>query len=174
MKPLNSKLLQNFIKLALQSLHGEWVLLGGALLPTLGIEHRNTTDIDFLGLSDESYNDRALALMKLCDKLELPIETINQGALFFLLKINNFRKDLIVLEKNKRCTLFRPNITLFIKLKLDRFSESDYLDCLAMIKWSQKNNEKPNFRELRNLIKQKTKKANPEKRERYEALLMHI
>ena len=48
--PLNSTLLTEFLKRAGERLYGEWLLVGGTLLPAVGIDVRATVDIDLLGL----------------------------------------------------------------------------------------------------------------------------
>ena len=46
MTPLNPKLLKKLLDAAVEKLDGEWILLGGTLLPALGIESRPTVDVD--------------------------------------------------------------------------------------------------------------------------------
>lgn len=48
MKSLDTKLLKEFLKRAGERLHGDWLLVGGTLLPAVGIDSRSTTDIDLV------------------------------------------------------------------------------------------------------------------------------
>ena len=69
----------------------------------------------------------------------LPVETINQAAGLFLRKIANWNKMLVPLIKGT-ATIYRPNVTLFLLLKMERLSESDLGDCIEFIKFSKKKN----------------------------------
>ena len=65
MKELSSKLLKKFLIQAGKTLEGEWILIGGTVLPLLGLDFRITTDIDLIPLNKKSNNESTLALMKL-------------------------------------------------------------------------------------------------------------
>src|SRR5438552_100562 len=127
MKSLNSKLLSDFLKLAGIKLKGRWLLVGGTLLPAVGLEIRSTVDIDLIGISDKEAA-QSLELMALAESLGLPVETINQAAAFFLKKIGFQEADLLPLHKGKNATIFRPSIELYLRLKIPRLSASDLLD----------------------------------------------
>ncbi|MBU6376642.1 MAG: hypothetical protein KGQ59_11640, partial [Bdellovibrionales bacterium] len=140
MTPLDSKLLQKLLDAAAETLDGEWLLLGGTLLPALGVDTRPTVDVDLVSL-EKSSNEQSLKLMALAESLHLPVETINQAAAYFLEKAGYTRGDLIVLKKGRRATLYRPSVTLFWKLKISRLSESDLSDCLHYLKFSRNRGE---------------------------------
>lgn len=142
MSLINKLLLKKFLKSALESLTGEWVLMGGTVLPLLKIEHRVTTDIDFVGLSKPT-QEETLKLMEISEKLGLPIESINQAAAYFLFKIPNFKQHLVILERTQKTTVYRPDMILYVELKLPRLSESDLMDCIEYIKFSKSNKELP-------------------------------
>ena len=127
-KTLNSKILAEFLKRAGERLEGEWLLVGGTLLPAVGIDVRSTVDIDFLGLG-KNEGGHALELMEIAESLGLSVETVNQAASFFLKKAGYDRSDLIVLFKGSAATIFRPSLLLYFKLKLARFTETDQVDC---------------------------------------------
>lgn len=161
---LNQSTLRKFLKLAGDHLKGEWILIGGTVLPALGIDHRSTVDIDLIGLSD---NERVqtLALMELAEKLGLPIETINQAGDYFLQKISDFKEHLIPLHRGKTATIYRPDATLFLKLKLPRLSESDLADCLEFLKLSRANHEPIDRKSILTAIKkEQMKSSNSEQR----------
>lgn len=50
MKTLDSKLVKYLLQRAEKSISGEWILVGGSLLPALGLDYRSTLDIDLIGL----------------------------------------------------------------------------------------------------------------------------
>lgn len=151
MTALDSRLLKKLLDAAVETLDGEWILLGGTLLPALGVETRPTVDVDLVSLKKSS-NEQSLKLMALAESLGLPVETINQAAGYFLEKSGYTRKDLIVLKKGKRATLFRPTVTLFWKLKINRLSEADLGDCLRYLKFSRDQREPVDNTVLRGLV----------------------
>jgi hypothetical protein len=130
---IDRKLLSRFVKLAADRLEGRWVLLGGTLLPLLGIEYRVTTDIDVAGL-DRADQAQTLELMEIAAELGLPVESINQAAAYFLMKLKPFEDHLILLHRGKQAEILRPDLHLFLMLKAGRLSPSDLTDCLALIK----------------------------------------
>lgn len=140
MTTLDSKLLQKLLESAAETLDGEWVLLGGTLLPALGLDTRPTVDVDLVSLEKNS-NEKSFQLMQLAESLGLPVETINQAAAYFLEKTGYTRVDLILLKKGSRATIYRPTLTLFWKLKIGRLSESDLSDCLHYLKFSKEHGE---------------------------------
>jgi len=133
-------LLKKFLKLAGDQLTGDWVLMGGTVLPLLGIHYRTTVDIDLVGTTEKQLTQN-LKLMEIAETLKLPVETINQAGAYFLHKLPNFRDHLIVLHHGKHATLFRPDLELFIELKMDRLSDTDYHDCVEFIRYVKANNE---------------------------------
>ncbi len=61
-------------------------------------------------------------------------EAINQAGAFFLNRIPNWKDNLVPIIKKKDFSLSRPNSFLFLQLKIARLSESDFGDCLNMLK----------------------------------------
>ncbi len=125
---LNAQLLEKFLKLAARKLEGKWLLVGGTLLPAVGLDIRSTMDIDLLGLGKKEAS-QALELMELSDSLGLPVETVNQAAAFFLKKAGYEEKDLLPLLNGPKATIYRPSVHLYWKLKIGRLSETDVIDC---------------------------------------------
>ena len=72
------------------------MLIGGTVLPLLGIDHRVTMDIDLIPLKPDKENSSLLSLMELAEKLDLPVETINSAGLYFLKKIPNYHTELVI------------------------------------------------------------------------------
>ena len=64
MKALDRKLLQRFLNLAVERLQGEWLLIGGTVLPLLGVDLRTTTDIELLPLDAKDANSSLLSFME--------------------------------------------------------------------------------------------------------------
>lgn len=139
MTRLTPKTLKNFLSLTSEKLNGDWLLVGDTLLPALGLNVRATIDIDFVSLSGTQ--DQTLELMSLAEELELPIDCINQAAAFFVRKTGVNKKDLILLKKGKRATIYRPSLELYWKLKLSRMSETDLQDCEHYYHYCHANNE---------------------------------
>ena len=158
--------MKQFKSLAGDQLKGDWVVLGGTVLPFLNSTYRVTVDIDIAPIKKEM--DQTLKLMEICEQLKLPIETINRAASFFLYKIDKFEENLEILHKGKSASIFIPNLILFINLKIDRFSESDYTDCLEYIKYYKKNKKEIPIKEILILVKKKLKsEKNQHKKDRY-------
>lgn len=171
MKALDRKTLARFLRLAGDRLEGDWVLVGGALLPLLGVRHRVTIDIDIAGPQDAS-GEQSLILMEIAEQLGLPVEAINQAAAFFLRRIDGWQEDLILLHRGKGATIYRPNVTLFVILKLGRMSESDLADCLEFIKLGARRGERPDRARIRQAVNKMSRQAlSAQKRKRLKALL---
>ena len=71
---MKTKVLKKLVNKALRSLKGDWVLIGGTVLPLVGIEYRVTVDIDMIAFEDQG-NDSMLSLMEPAESLDLPATT---------------------------------------------------------------------------------------------------
>jgi hypothetical protein len=160
MKPLTKEILQKFLQQARTHLKGEWVLIGGTLLPLLGLDYRSTTDIDLVGLSAREQG-QALSLMELAERLGLPVETINQAGAHFLNKIPRFKNHLILLEKGLSAKIYRPDLYLYVALKIQRLSESDMNDCLKYLEFSISEEETGQLQKALACIEKELKKTQP-------------
>ena len=152
MKELDAKLLKKFLHLAGNSLEGKWILVGGTLLPALGINVRSTIDIDLVGLGEREAN-QSLELMELAEKLGLSVESINQSAAFFLKKIKYDKGDLLLLHQGKKATLYRPSLELYWKLKVGRLSETDALDCQHYYSYCVTKKDPISYKALTKILK---------------------
>lgn len=137
---LAQTVLRAFLAEAETRLRGEWVLLGASVLCFLGIA-RPTADIDLAKLEGFSKKDQ-FALMDAALAIGLAPETVNSAAGYFLSKIPDFKSELVELSRRSGFTLYRPNATLFLKLKAARMTETDLQDCLALIQHGSKMGEK--------------------------------
>ncbi|MEI6399611.1 MAG: hypothetical protein WCO71_12655, partial [Pseudomonadota bacterium] len=77
-----------------------------------------------------------LTLMEISQSLGLPIEAINQAGAFFLHKIQNWENKLILVHKEQKASIYRPNLELYLRLKIARLSESDLEDCLRYLDYT--------------------------------------
>jgi hypothetical protein len=169
MQKISKPLINKFLKKAGDKLKGEWILLGGSLIPVLGKSLRITHDIDLAGFSSKEQT-QTLELLEVAEDLGIAIEAINQASVFFLHKIPNWRKDLIILHRGKRSTFYRPNATLYLTLKINRFSESDLEDCLAMLKIASELKEPIDLIRLNKSIQSKRSGGNQHVLERLNKL----
>src|SRR5712691_4763012 len=71
--------------------------------------------------------------MELAVNCLVPIEAVNSAADFFVRRIDGWRDQLVELMRGSSAIIYRPSATLFLLLKLERMSEADLGDCLAMI-----------------------------------------
>ena len=96
---------------------------------------------------------------KFAEELGLTVETLNPAGLYFLEKITDYRDCLVVLKRGKQATVYRPNVSLYLRLKLKRFSESDCSDCLAFLRYAKKAGEEIDARLLIREIQKELKQA---------------
>ena len=152
MKGLDQATLRRFVELAGERLTGDWVVIGGCVLPLLGIEHRVTVDIDMAG-PDETDMRQMWILMEIAEELGLPVETINQVGGFFLRLVEDWRDHLVEIHRGERATLHVPDATLFLLLKLRRLTESDLGDCRAMVHRARREGDPLDVARLRAAIR---------------------
>ena len=146
---MNLKVLSKLINQVADQIDGDWVVIGGMVLPLLGDEYRVTVDVDLVSTEEKASQERTLQLMQIAQDAGLPIETINSAGGFFLYRIKGWKNDLVLLKKGKRGRIFRPNATLYLILKIGRMSETDLEDCKKMIRFAQKQNEPIDFKRVR-------------------------
>ena len=119
------------LRLAGIRLTGEWLLVGGAAAACWFAPERTTEDLDLIGFGG-SQAER-FALMELAADAAIPIEAVNSAADFFVRKIPDWRDQLVELHRGPGATIFRPNATLFVLLKLGRLTETDLSDCTLLV-----------------------------------------
>jgi len=130
---LDHATMTRFVKLAGERLTGDWVVLGGSVLPLLGLEGRVTVDIDVASTVDTNQGQVVL-LMEIAAELGLPVETINQAGAFFLRDVPGWREQLVAVHRGPRAVIHVPSATLYVLTKLQRLSASDLGDCLVMLR----------------------------------------
>lgn len=115
-----------------ERLHGDWLLVGGALAALwLDEPSRTTEDVDLVGLS--GVPEERLDLMQFAEEMGLPIEAVNSAADFFVRRIPGWQEEIEIFRTGPKSRIYRPTPTLFLLLKIDRLSEQDLGDCLATI-----------------------------------------
>lgn len=133
--------IQAFLALAGERLDGEWLVIGGAAAAAWFVPSRTTEDIDMIGLAGT--RDERFALMTLASEAAVPIEAVNSAADFFVRRIDGWRDHLVSLHRGSRATIYRPDATLFLQLKVPRLSEVDLADCLALLALRDEVIERP-------------------------------
>jgi hypothetical protein len=123
--------IQGFLELCGDRLEGEWLLVGGGAAAAWFAPARTTEDIALIGLGGTQAE--RFALMDLAAAAQLPIEAVNSAADFFVRRIADWREHLVALHRGARATIYRPDATLFLLLKIQRLSEIDLEDCTALI-----------------------------------------
>ena len=151
---INSKQYSEFLKSVVNDLEGDWLVIGGALLAIIQTESRATVDIDLCPIG-EMNNELRLSLMTVAQNAGLTIESINPAADFFLKQIPNWKSAIVLFLKGSKGSLYRPSFELYIKLKIERLSETDILDCILYYEWNIKNNLPIDTEEIFKLIDQK-------------------
>ena len=90
-----------FLQQVLDSIEGDWVLVGGSLLALLQPNFRATADIDLCPIG-ELTNERRLNLMKIAEASGLDVEAVNPAADFFLRQIPNWQASIVPFIKGKK------------------------------------------------------------------------
>jgi hypothetical protein len=167
---MNSNTIHQFIDLAEKKLEGDWVLLGGSLLYFFDHDFRVTTDIDFVPLHSKKNNQNLLKTFEIAAELGLPVDTINSAALYFLEKVKDYEKELLVIRKWKTGRVLRPNLYLFFVLKLARFSENDFRDCIEFLKIDLEEKNPESLQRVQEFIRKMMKQTSRNEVEKLEKL----
>lgn len=120
-----------------QNIGGDWLLVGGALVQIEMDGGRATEDIDlaFMGHSSKSVTSLQNELFQFSmQELEIGPESLNLAVSFFLDQIPNWQKECQILVSGSVGNVFRPSLTLFIALKLNRASTIDLQDIRVALK----------------------------------------
>ena len=165
---MDRNLLDRFLDLAVDRLDGDWVILGGMVLPLVGIQHRVTLDIDVAGPEG---NRQTLELLEIAQSIGLPPEAVNQAAAFFLHRIPGWGQHLVPVRRGLRAVFHRPAATLYVLLKLARLTATDLQDCLRYVQWARDRNEPIQTDVIRQAIEREFRAGPAQgKRERLEIL----
>ncbi len=137
----------HFLKSVADDLEGDWLVIGGSLLAIIQAESRTTVDIDLCPLN-EMTNELRLSLMTVAQNAGLSIESINPAADFFLKQIPNWKSSIVIFLNGKKGNLYRPSFELYLKLKIERLSQTDIEDCILYYKWNKKNQISAQFSDI--------------------------
>jgi hypothetical protein len=121
--------LEELLDAMAESLAGDWLLVGGALVALWLEPRRLTEDVDIVGLGGTQ--GERLRLMEFAESQGLPIEAVNSAVDFFVQRIHGWRDEIEIFREQGQIRIFRPSPTLFLLLKVGRLSEQDLEDCLA-------------------------------------------
>jgi len=173
-KGVHREVLRKFVELAGERLRGDWVVMGGSVLPLLGVEHRVTVDIDVAGPSDAGM-DQTLALMGIAEEIGLPVEAVNQAGAYFLRAIRGWENHLVEVHRGKGARILRPDATLYLLLKLGRMTESDLSDCVEMLRIARRGDDRFDRRRMLGAIRRMLGRdlSDPQRR-RLEALSREV
>jgi hypothetical protein len=107
-------------------LDGKWLVVDGAALALWVSPRRLTEDVDVVPMTQTG--GERLAILELAEQLSLPIESLNSAAEFFVRRVDGWQEQLELLYAGARSTVYRPNATLMVLLKMARLSERDLED----------------------------------------------
>ncbi|MBC7691352.1 MAG: hypothetical protein H7222_06245 [Methylotenera sp.] len=137
-----------------QKVGGDWLLTGGSLVQLEFNGQRATEDIDVVlvrhsQVSDVIAQDR---LFKAAIGLGLSPENVNSAARFFVQQIQNWENHLIEIKSGPVGRVFRPDLTLFVALKLKRGTEIDLEDIRDAVQFCHGKNDRINETELKAML----------------------
>jgi hypothetical protein len=167
---IDAATLARFVALASERLEGDWVVIGGAVLPLLGIAHRVTLDIDVAG-PDEADMRQMNVLLEIGEELGLPIGAVNQAGSYFLHRIEGWAGHLVPVRRGRRATVHVPDATLFLLLKARRLTETDLADCEKVVEWARAHGKPIDVERLRADVGAARESATGDRRDRLGRLL---
>ncbi len=129
-----------------QNIGGDWLLVGGALVQLHINAERATEDIDlaFISHSKKTLNLAQNELFQYSmQNLNIGPESVNLAVDFFLNEISDWRENCVLIQSGTQGRIFRPNLSLFVALKMRRASTIDIND----IKEAMKLFPRPEFDE---------------------------
>ncbi len=114
-------------------LRGDWLLVGGALVAVWFEQRRTTEDLDLIGMTPGG--ELRYRLLDFICRLGMPVEAVNSAADYFVHRIPDWQEHVTPFLKGKASTIYRPDATLFLLLKVDRMSEQDFEDCRLLLEY---------------------------------------
>ncbi len=121
-----------------QNVGGEWLLLGGALALHLFESKRITHDIDIVPIKDQVGPLDLKILFERAKLLSLSPEQVNSAVLHFLEECEGWQKHLVCVQKGQKGKIFRPSLSLYMALKLNRGTAIDVEDVERAINYCPK------------------------------------
>jgi hypothetical protein len=120
-----------------QTIGGDWLLVGGALVQIEFNEQRATEDIDLALIASSSKSEAVLQneLFRFSmNQLQIGPESVNLAMTPFLNDLSGWRDECKPLQTGVAGNIYRPNLTLFIALKMKRASSIDLSDIREALK----------------------------------------
>lgn len=113
-----------------EELGGDWLITGGTLVRLEFDSNRGTEDVDLVRLRHSTLSDEAAKtqLFRWLIDRGLGPEWVNSAVEPFVREVPEWEKETLILREGRKGRLFRPNLTLFIYLKLRRGTEIDLQD----------------------------------------------
>jgi hypothetical protein len=114
-----------------QTIGGDWLLVGGALVQIEFNEQRATEDIDLALIASSSKSEAVLQTELFrysMNELQIGPESVNLAVTPFLNDISGWRDECKRLQVGVAGNIYRPSLTLFIALKMKRASSIDLSD----------------------------------------------
>ena len=128
---MESSKISKILEFLCQNVGGDWLLVGGALVQIELSSERATEDID-LALISHPTKSEAVAQNELfqysMQQLQIGPESVNLAVMPFLNGFLGWQTECKILKSGTNGNIFRPNLTLFIALKLGRASAIDLKD----------------------------------------------
>jgi hypothetical protein len=127
---MNASQVQKIVDYLTNDLGGDWFLTGGALVQLIFNPARGTEDVDFVRISHPQLSDEASRnqLYQWLMSNGLGPEWVNPAVEPFVREVGSWQQELVPLQQGARGRVFRPNLTLFVYLKLRRGTSIDLAD----------------------------------------------
>ena len=122
--------IDSILKFLCDELGGDWFLTGGSLVRLEFDAQRGTEDMDLVRIRDELQSEERsrTRLFQWLMQNQLGPEWVNTAVEPFVKRVPNWENEVIELRSGKLGRVFRPNLTLFIYLKLGRGTSADWKD----------------------------------------------
>lgn len=127
---MNEGIIREVLSYLCTDLGGDWFLTGGSLVWLKFDSTRGTEDMDFVQISHPALSEVMAKneLYKWLIQKDLGPEWVNDAVEPFVRAVPNWQNELVEIQSGKKGRIFRPNLTLFVLLKLNRASEIDLKD----------------------------------------------
>ncbi len=127
---METQAVEEILNYLCEELGGDWLLTGGSLVRLSFDASRSTEDVDLVRIRHGSLSDEAArnALFKWLIGRGLGPEWVNSAVEPFVREIPGWERELALLRAGSAGRIYRPNLTLFVYLKLRRGTEIDLGD----------------------------------------------
>ncbi len=127
---MDSQRIDEILDYLVNDLGGDWFLTGGALVRIAFDPERGTEDVDFVRVRHPTLSDEASRnqLFQWLIARGLGPEWVNPAVEPFVREVPLWESETVLLRHGSKGTVLRPNLTLFVYLKLRRGTEVDLRD----------------------------------------------